>query len=124
KKNPEGLGAEVTIYCDKNIQRVEQYPSRGYISSVDPVLHFGLGSRKNVDSIQVVWPDGKEQVLRNVPADKPMDFSYAEAEFRTERTIPQISTILEDRSESTEQIVHKEDPYIDFQDHPLLLKML
>src|SRR5690606_11125057 len=80
--------------------------------------------RKNVDSIQVVRPDGKEQVLRNVPAVKPMNFSYAEAEFRTERTIPQISTILEDRSESTEQIVHKEDPYIDFQIHPLLLKML
>ena len=45
---------------------VEQYLTRGFESSVSPVLHFGLGSDTIVPEIEVIWPDGKEQVMTNV----------------------------------------------------------
>lgn len=124
EKNPGGVGAQVTIYCGDSIQKIDQYPVRGYISSVDYVLHFGLGNRKYVDSLQVVWPDGKSQILRSIPADKRINLSYADSKMRAERTIAPKNTLMANISESTEHIIHKENPYIDFQDQPLLLKML
>lgn len=124
EKNPGGLGAQVILYCGKSEQKVDQYPVRGYLSSVDYVLHFGLGNQKYVDSLKVVWPDGKSQVLTNVPADKRIEVSYIDSKIRTEKTNFPKNTLLANRSESTGQIIHKENPYVDFQDQPLLLKML
>ncbi|RZM19062.1 MAG: CRTAC1 family protein, partial [Pedobacter sp.] len=51
-KNTAGFGAKVTIYAGGQMQFLEQMPSKGYLSSVSPVLHFGLGKRKLVDSVR------------------------------------------------------------------------
>ena len=45
-------------------------PTRGYQSSVSPVLHFGLGKFKQVDSLVVVWPLGNRQLLKNIKCDQ------------------------------------------------------
>jgi enediyne biosynthesis protein E4 len=58
---------------------LEQYLTRGFESSISPVLHFGLGSDKIVPEIQVIWPDGKEQVIKNVPANQVISLSYSDA---------------------------------------------
>ena len=52
------------------MQVLEQNLTRGFQSSVDPRLHFGLGSAKQVDSLIVVWPDRRTQVLTNVAANR------------------------------------------------------
>lgn len=63
--NVQAIGAEVQMYSgDLKIYR-EHFMSRGYESSVDDVIHFGLGKRDKVDSIVVVWPDGKRQTMNN-----------------------------------------------------------
>ena len=43
---------------------------RGYLSSVSPVLHFGLGGRATVDSLVVIWPDGKQQTIKDIAANQ------------------------------------------------------
>jgi hypothetical protein len=59
--NVQAIGAKVQMYSgDLQVYR-EHFMSRGYESSVDDVIQFGLGTRTNVDSIVVVWPDGKSQ---------------------------------------------------------------
>ncbi|WP_256003428.1 VCBS repeat-containing protein [Pedobacter deserti] len=68
-KNTDGLGATVTIYQKGRQQCLEQMPSRGFLSSVSANLHFGLGNAKTVDSVRVVWPGGRQQVLSNIRAN-------------------------------------------------------
>ncbi len=61
-RNRNGLGAWVELYQGKNIQSYEYSPYRGYLSSVDPIVHFGLGKTGAIDSLVVKWPNGKKQV--------------------------------------------------------------
>jgi enediyne biosynthesis protein E4 len=68
--NTEGIGAKVTIYIDGKMQFLEQMPSRGFQSSVSPVLHFGLGSAKKIDSLRIVWIGGKQQLVLNITANE------------------------------------------------------
>lgn len=62
-QNINGFGAKVMVYSPGKMQCMEQYPVRGYASTVDKMLHFGLGAATSIDSIRVIWPNDKEQVL-------------------------------------------------------------
>ncbi len=68
--NTAGIGARVTLFAEGGMQVVEQMLSRGYLSSVSPVVHFGLGDRASADSLHVRWPDGRSQTLRAVAANQ------------------------------------------------------
>src|SRR5690606_4188204 len=69
-KNTAGIGARIALYVDSNIQLVEQMPTRGYQSSVSPVLHVGLGQFDTVDSLSIQWLSGKQEWLKNVQANQ------------------------------------------------------
>jgi hypothetical protein len=68
--NTGGFGAKVTIYRGRKIQYLEQMPSRGYQSAVSPTLHFGLGEDPEIDSLKIIWQDGKQQLILNPPVDQ------------------------------------------------------
>ena len=61
--NVQAIGAKVQMYSGDLMIYREHFMSRGYESSVDDVIQFGLGTRDKVDSIVVVWPDGKRQTV-------------------------------------------------------------
>ncbi len=69
-KNTQGIGAKVSIYNKSKQQYLEQMPSRGFQSSVSPILHFGLGKDSTIDSLKIVWVSGREQVLKNVKSNQ------------------------------------------------------
>lgn len=79
EKNTDALGAKVLIYNNGNKQYLEQMPNRGFQSNVSSVLHFGLGKDNKVDSLKVVWPTGKQQVITNVKTDKLMTLQEKDA---------------------------------------------
>ena len=68
--NTQGIGAKVKIFTKGNLQYAENYVTRGYLSSVPPMLHFGLDSISTIDSLKVIWPDKKYQILYNVKANQ------------------------------------------------------
>ena len=68
--NTSGIGARVTIKQEGSMQMLEQNLTRGFQSSVDPRLHFGVGRAKQVDSLIVVWPDRRSQVMTNVSVNR------------------------------------------------------
>ncbi|MGN6295492.1 MAG: VCBS repeat-containing protein [Ginsengibacter sp.] len=70
RHNSQGIGARVSIYCNGKNQYIEQMPSRGFQSSVSPVLHFGLGQSKQIDSLRIIWLGGKQQILPEVKANQ------------------------------------------------------
>ncbi|MEK7401899.1 MAG: VCBS repeat-containing protein [Gemmatimonadota bacterium] len=71
-QNSDGIGAKVLVKTGATTQMLEQMLTRGFQSSVDPRLHFGLGDAARVDSLTVIWPDQRYQVLAGVAADQMM----------------------------------------------------
>lgn len=69
QKNLLGIGTKIFVYAGKKVQLQEEVPVRGYLSSVDRSLVFGLGKESAIDSIIIIWPDDKKQKLTNVPVD-------------------------------------------------------
>ena len=77
--NTFGVGAKVYVFTKGQMQYQQMNPTRGFQSSVDTRLHFGLGKEIKADSVIVVWPNQHYQVLKNVIANKPITVKQAEA---------------------------------------------
>jgi hypothetical protein len=71
KSNRMGIGAQIKITTDDgNKQWNEVTTAVGYASSSDPRVHFGLGKNEKIKEIEIRWPSGIKQTLKNVPADQ------------------------------------------------------
>lgn len=70
RSNRQGAGARIEIETDQGRQVRELVLSRGYLSSPEPVLHFGLGEAVVVKRLTIRWPSGAVQVLENLPANQ------------------------------------------------------
>jgi hypothetical protein len=78
-KNRYAVGARVTLYGGGQQFVQELEPSRGFQSSVDYVLTFGVGPCLTIDTLKVEWPDGRESTLNQVQTDKRITIHQAEA---------------------------------------------
>ncbi|HMO62692.1 MAG TPA: VCBS repeat-containing protein [Ferruginibacter sp.] len=74
--NAHAIGSKVYVYTQNGMQVQELNPVRGYFSSVDRQLLFGLGQAVHIDSVMVVWPDDKKQVVKNIAVDTALILSY------------------------------------------------
>lgn len=80
EKNKQGIGAKLQVYYDHNKQQIyEHQPSRGYLSSVDAKIHFGLGTITIIDSLRVQWPDGKIQLLTRIKTNQAISIHQSTA---------------------------------------------
>lgn len=78
-QNRDAIGAIVEIGYGNQNQRLDLFPARGYLSSVDHTLHFGLGASKKVDFITITWPNGKQTTLRNPKINRLIKVKYDSA---------------------------------------------
>jgi hypothetical protein len=69
KSNKLAIGARVTVKAGKVTQLGEVRSGGSYISQNDLRLHFGLGIDTKLDEVEIKWPSGKVEVLRDLPAD-------------------------------------------------------
>jgi enediyne biosynthesis protein E4 len=80
KYNLMGLGAKLTLYYDSSkMQYHDHSVYRGYLSSVENIVHFGLGPFDLIDSLVVVWPDGKSKTLEHIKANQIISANYEDA---------------------------------------------
>ncbi|MGI9544240.1 MAG: VCBS repeat-containing protein [Cyclobacteriaceae bacterium] len=120
-KNLQALGTKIWIYVDGEQQFYEQSPYRGYLSTVEPIVHFGTGDRQMVDSVKIIWPDGKAELLKNVPADQVLEMKYSNASDLDDAEIAASSTLFQDVSDSLAiRFRHNEEDKIDFNIQPTL----
>jgi hypothetical protein len=76
KSNRMGIGAQIRLTAaDGSTQYNHVTTSTGYASSSDPRVHFGLGASRVAREIQIMWPSGRKQVLRDVSVDRVMEIS-------------------------------------------------
>jgi len=67
--NRDGYGARVTLELG-GVELVREVHTSGYLSSSDLRLHFGIGNHNHVETARVLWPDGSEQRLEGLGADR------------------------------------------------------
>ena len=125
--NPFGYGAKVKLFVDGRLQVQEQAPTRGFQSSVDPVLHFGLVHSTDLQLIRVCWPDGNCENVRGprVRLDTVITVEYKDADrqFPPSENEPAMYEDIAARS-FIGNYRHTENPFLDFDVEKLIPKML
>jgi hypothetical protein len=79
KSNRDGIGAKVKITAGGKTQWDHVSHAAGYASSSAVPMHFGLGAVKSVDEIEIQWPSGIRQVLKDVAADRVVKIKEAKS---------------------------------------------
>ena len=115
--NTFGVGCKAYVFQKGKMQYQQLMLTRGFMSSTDTRLHFGLDSISKIDSLLVVWPDQKFQVLKNIPAGQQLKINQkdAVAGFKYENFFRPPAEILQDISaEINLDWKHKENDFVDF----------
>ncbi len=76
--NPRGLNTKVYLYTDGGTMYREAMAVRGFQSSCEPIVHFGLGTARP-ERLQVIWPDGRMQTIEDPPVGKMLSVRHADA---------------------------------------------
>ncbi len=79
KGNVAGIGSEIRIFYKDEQQLHFQSLAKGFQSSADALVHFGLGNYDEIDLLTIAWPDGKSQELKNINANQLIQLSYSQA---------------------------------------------
>ena len=134
--NTAGIGAKIEITQKGRKQMVEQMPTRGFLSSVDPRPHFGLGSSSRIDSLTVIWPDHRFQTLTNLEGDRILTLSQKDASgsYRYPNStapsppargqpapMPKFTDVT---AKSGVDFKHEEDTFYDYNGEPLMPHLL
>ena len=70
KSNRDGRGAALKLSTDGFVEYRQAQGGMSYMSAQDPRIHFGLGQRKTIESLEITWPSGVVDKLANVPIDQ------------------------------------------------------
>jgi enediyne biosynthesis protein E4 len=125
RNNPHGIGAKVTVYTGQKKFYADHTTYRGYLSTVEPYLHFGVGNATSVDSVIVDLPGYRRTKLTNVAVNAVALIDLAGAtETPQHSSEPPGSTLMKDVSGKFGQYKHEELDFIDFNIQPLLLHKL
>ncbi|MFO1499026.1 MAG: CRTAC1 family protein [Verrucomicrobiota bacterium] len=73
RSNRSGYGARVRLMSDGLTLVAQAWCPTGFLCQGDPRVHFGLGSRSRIDALEVLWPSGTRQVLKDIPADQILE---------------------------------------------------
>lgn len=124
--NPFGIGAKVTLLTGIGNQTQEFYPTRGWLSSMNTPLFFGLDDENLIKEITILWPDGREQTLKSVPINKTLLLNHEDARMLDKHpTIKKKEHVFQQvGNESGISYVHEENHFIDFEYEKLIPRML
>ncbi|MEO8108624.1 MAG: VCBS repeat-containing protein [Ginsengibacter sp.] len=118
--NKGGIGAVAYAYSGAFAQMVEQYPVRGYLSTVDSRFHFGFGNGQP-DSIKIIWPDGKMQLIQHPSLNKIINVDYKNATELSQQLQPLSDSLFDEVTEKIKvDFTHKETLFFDYNFQPLL----
>jgi hypothetical protein len=118
--NQEGIGAKVSIYTNGKKQFSEHSLYRGYESTVSQEMHFGVGDATEIDSLVVVWVDGKRAVQKAVPVNQTLTLNYQQAVQKAAILPAQKKSFEECAGAKGLRYKHQEIDFIDFKVQPLL----
>ncbi len=118
-KNTNAIGAKVEI-LNHNLS-IENQPARGFQSSMDPRINFGLQNNDPL-TINVIWPLGKKTVLKNVKVNQTLFLSESDGQISSNENKVENENIFQKVKLNTE-FIHKENKFVDFHRDRLLNQM-
>lgn len=118
-ENKEAIGLKAIVHSNGKPQLKQLFKSRGFLSSVESKLYFGLNESIKVDSIEVIWPNNELQVIKNPEVNKTLQVSYTSTDryynYDVSSSKPKYF-----KKELLFDYVHKEDRYNDFAEEKLI----
>ena len=127
-KNSFALGTKLNVYAGGKNFYQEQMPTRGYQSTVDNRILFGLGEVEKIDSLIAQWPDGKRTVLKDIQPDQEIILKQTEAKAVRYQPSAISRRPLPIFTRATDNLgvdfVHTENEFADFDRDPLIFHML
>jgi hypothetical protein len=121
--NSHGVDSAIAIETDSGKQVRYLTHSRGFMSSDEPIAHFGLGKATTINRLSVRWRSGRSQTFDKLPADRLYLVSEPAAGSNVDDEPPQSGEIAKRQfveSASTRNVTHREEPHDDFSSPPLL----
>lgn len=113
-------GTLVHLYVNDSLIVTEYFnPTKGFLSSSEPVLHFGLGTNTTLSKLEIIWPDKTVQVIQNPDVNNTLEIAkkVGTPYKRQQNDRPFFRDITKDVLQG---LIHKENLYIDFKREPLL----
>jgi hypothetical protein len=125
--NRRGIGSTLVLVARGQKQHIYHSPYRGYVSTMDDRVHFGLGRAGRVDSLEVIWPDGRSQLLTDLEVDRIVTVRQEDAKEKAERR-PSSRTpnhVFQQMNPGRGlQYEHREKGFVDYSLQPLLPYMV
>ena len=122
--NRFAIGSRVTVWAGSDVYMQELSPVRGFQSSMDYALVFGLGKHAQVDSVTVRWPDGRHSVQRQVMSNSRIALKYSAAGAAPASLPPAAPLMVDVTAQSSLGVAHKENEFVDFDRERLIPRML
>ncbi|WP_296621715.1 VCBS repeat-containing protein [Marivirga sp.] len=127
KPNRDAIGAKVQVFADGSQFYRQMMPSRGFQSSVDYNLHFGLGKISKIDSLKIVWPNKLSSVILQPAIDTLLSINYKNS--TKEKGKVETPFLKESKAQYFKQVKnvfkkHEEDNHVDYYYEGLIMRML
>ncbi|MFM9910562.1 MAG: VCBS repeat-containing protein [Chitinophagaceae bacterium] len=124
--NTFAIGAKVFLFADSLLLYKQVQNSKGFMSSSDLSLSFGLGNKKRIDSLLIIWPNNRYQIIKSIQVNRRVNISYdrentdsllSERNFIGHLLGSNEKELFADITEkSGVHYKHEEDSYVDFND--------
>ncbi len=118
--NRDGIGAKVILTTSEKTQFLEHSPYRGFQSTVEKEMHFGLGNDTTITLLNIQWPDGTYQELKEITIDQTLEIKYSNGIQKSSNKKENISSYFSKTSGIGIDFKHAETHYADFKIQPLL----
>lgn len=120
KQNTFAYGAKIKIYTENGMQVQEVSPTRGYLSSVDTRLNFGLNTSSKVKKIEITWPDRKTTILTDLKINQTHLINYNSSSYNNIPKEKRSSFIFKDITQAKLLKYHEENKFNDWDREVLL----
>ncbi|GAA0872880.1 VCBS repeat-containing protein [Gangjinia marincola] len=119
----QSTGLKALIYTGNTLHYRELYPQRGFQSSSQPIIHVGMGTKQRADSVRLIWPDQRTELLKNVKSNqiKRLRRETARDTFNYAHLHPVIKKSFKKVADSMFfEFRHRENDYFDSDRTPLI----
>lgn len=120
EKNPFAFGAKAIIETDGQIQKLELNPTRGYLSSSEPIVHVGLGENEMIEKLTIEWNKDKTTILKDVKANQLLKLQIGEAKKTSYQNKKESKLFTEGSNAGLPDFQHQETPFNPFEKEVLL----
>ena len=117
--NKEAIGLKAILYNNGKNQLKQLFKSRGFISSLESKLHYGIDNATTIDSVKIIWPNNEFVTLKNPKINEVLTVTYSEGN-ETYSYKNDVITNAAFKKENLFEFTHSEDNYNDFKEEKLI----